>query len=132
MEIIVELVFGVVIETVLGVAGEILVELGLNPFAERLSDRALNRVLTGGLYVLFGFLLGWFSLMIIPKLAFASGTFPVIYFVVSPIIAGLSLCAVNWLIHRDIDNRVGFFQLTKLVYGAVFVLTFSSTRALLG
>ena len=132
MEIIFELVFGVVIETVLGVAGEVLVELGLNSFAEKLSNRALNRVLTTGLYILFGFLLGWFSLMVVPKFAFPDGAIPVIYFVVSPIIAGLSLCAVNWLIHRDIDDRIRFFQLPKFLYGAIFVLTFTSTRALFG
>jgi hypothetical protein len=132
MEIIFELIFGVVIEAVLGVAGEILVELGLNPFADRLSGRAWKRVLTGALYILFGFLLGWFSLTIFPKFDFANNMIPVIYFVVSPIIAGLALCAVNWLLHRDIDNRIGFFQLQKFVYGAMFVLTFSSTRALFG
>ena len=132
MEIVFELVFGVVIEAVLGIAGEVLVELGFNPLAERLSGRAWTRILTGALYILFGFLLGWFSLMIIPKLAFANNTIPVVYFIISPIVAGLALSAVNWLLHRDIDNRVGFSQLPKFIYGAIFVLTFSSTRALFG
>ncbi len=131
MEIILEFVIGFVIEIVLALVGEVLVELGFHSAAERFSDSTWKRVITGFGYVVFGALLGWLSLYFLPKLQFENRSFVLIYFVLSPIIAGIALCVVNWIIHRGIE-RVPFFQLTKFLYGAFFVLAYSVTRALLG
>jgi hypothetical protein len=131
MEIVLEFVIGFVIEIVLGLVGEILVELGFHSAAERFSDTAWKRVITGFAYVVIGSLLGWLSLFFLPKVQFENQSFVLIYFILSPIIAGTALCVVNWIIHRGIE-RVPFFQLTKFLYGAFFVLAYSLTRAFLG
>jgi hypothetical protein len=131
MEIILEFVVGFVIEMVLGIVGEILVELGFHSVAERFSDRAWKRVITGFAYGVFGFALGWLSLFFLPKLQLENRSIVVIYFILSPIIAGLALCGINWIIHRGIE-RVAFFQLTKFLYGAFFVLAYAVARAILG
>lgn len=131
MEIIFELIFGVVIETVLALVGEVLVELGFHSVAEKFADSTWKRFLTGFAYAVFGIALGAFSLLFLPKVSFGGRVIPVIYFVLSPIVAGVALCLVNWIIHRGID-QVRFFQLAKFLYGAIFVLAFSSTRAVFG
>ena len=132
MEIIFELIFGFLAEFFLSIFGEILVEWGLHSLDERLSSKAWNRIFIGVLYTIGGFVLGAISLQFLPVMIFGSRSIPILYFVFSPIVAGFGLCFANWIVNRGIDDRAGFFQLSKFIYGVVFALTFTVTRSMFG
>ena len=132
MEVIFEIIFYVLAELVLTVIGETLFELGFHSLAEAPSSRVSRRVIVGLLYAIAGIVLGALSLKVIPLLVLGNRAVGVAYFIVAPILAGLALCAVNWIMNRGIDERAGFFHVKKFVYGVLFALMFSLTRATFG
>jgi hypothetical protein len=131
MEVILEIIFGFIGELILEVFGEVLIEVGFHGTAEKLSNRSGNRLLIGAVYAGFGALLGFLSLYLFPKMVFAGPAIPVLYFVFSPIVAGLSLTTVSWIINRGI-RPVTWFELDKFGFGVVFALGYALSRLLFG
>ena len=132
MELIFEIVFGFIAELVATVIGEALVELGLHSLFEKSDGKAGKRFFIGFLYATGGFVLGALSLKVLPLMVLGNKTMAIAYIVVIPILSGLALCVVNWIMNRGIDERAGLFQLTKFIYGAAFALTFSLARTIFG
>ena len=133
MEVIFEIIFYVVGELLLTVIGEALAELlGLHSISNRMSHRQFSGLFFGFLYAVAGFALGALSLKFIPLLVIGGASVSIAYFVVAPVLAGLALCLVNWLMNYGIDDRAPFFQAKKFVNGVLFALTFSLTRATFG
>lgn len=132
MEVIFEIIFYLVGELLLTVLGEALVEAGFHSFSEAPNTRTSRRILIGCLYALGGLVLGVLSLKIIPLLIVGGTAVGIAYFVFAPILAGLSLCLVNWLMNYGIDDRAPFFQAKKFIYGVLFALVFSLTRSAFG
>ena len=131
IEAIIELLLSFVGEFVLELILETLVELGFHGTAERISGRAQSRLLIGGAYALFGGVLGFASLYIFPKIYFADAALPALYFVVSPILAGLSLSIVSYFINRGI-RPVSWFEIDKFLFGVVFAIAYSISRVMFG
>lgn len=131
IEAIFEAIFGFIIELIIELVGEAFIELGFNSTAEKLSSRTSNRLLAAGAYAIFGAVLGYLSLLVVPKIAFAGFALPVLYFLVSPVIAGFSLTFVSWLIRRGI-RQTSWFSLDKFIFGVVFAITYSVARVILG
>ena len=131
MEIIGEIIFGFLAEIVITVVGEAFVELGFHSLAERIGQRFWKRIFVGALYAAGAFALGALSLRVLPVMVYNSRMTALIYFIFAPIIAGLALCLVSWIINRGINDR-GFFDATKFAYGVIFALIFSVTRTIFG
>ena len=132
MEVIFEIIFYVFGELLLAVIGETLVELGFHSLSEAPSNRISRRIFIGLLYTVAGIVLGALSLKFIPLLVFGNPAIGVAYFIVAPVLAGLSLCLVNWLMNYGIDDRAPFFQTKKFVYGVLFAFMFSLTHTTFG
>lgn len=132
MEVVFEIILYFVAELFLTLVGEALVELGFHSFGESQSGRVSRGVFGGFLYAVCGIVLGAASLKFIPLLVFGGTAVSVAYFVVAPILAGLSLCLVNRLLNYGIDDRVPFFQIKKFAYGVLFALAFTATRSTFG
>ena len=131
MEVIFEIIFYVIAELALSVVGESLVELlGLHSISNRMSHRRFSGTFFGFLYALAGFALGALSLKFIPLLVVGGTAVSIAYFFVAPLLAGLALCLVNWVMNYGIDDRTPFFHTKKFVYDVLFALTFSLTRAI--
>lgn len=131
IEAIFEIVFSFVGEFLFELVVEVLMELGFHGTAEKISSRARSRLLVGGAYVVFGSILGFASLYVFPKIVFANSVIPILYFVVSPIIAGFSLTVVSWLINRGI-RPVSWFEFDKFAFGVLFALAYSLSRVIFG
>ena len=132
MEVIFEIIFYFLAELVLTVVGEAVAELGFHSLSNAVSERAWRRYLVGFLYVVAGLVLGALSLKFIPLLVVGGTVASVAYFVIAPILAGLSLCLVNWLMNYGIDDRAPLLQAKKFIYGVLFALTFALTRSYFG
>ena len=131
IEAIFELIFSFVGEFVLELVLESLVELGFHGTAERISSKAKSRLFLGAAYAVFGGVLGAASLFIFPKIEFASGILPALYFVVSPILAGFSLSIVSYLINQGI-RPVRWFEWDKFFFGVFFAIAYALARVLFG
>lgn len=131
IEAVLELIFGVVGELLLEIVVEVLVEVGFHGTAERLSSKARNRVFVGAAYGIFGAVLGFASLYVFPKISFGDRLMPVAYFLLSPLLAGLSLTTVSWMINRGI-RPVRWFEFDKFVFGVVFAAAYSISRVMFG
>ena len=131
IEAIFELIFSFVGEFVLELVLESLVELGFHGTAERISSKAKSRLFVGGAYAVFGGVLGFASLFIFPKISFTSSVIPVLYFLVSPILAGFSLTSVSYLINQGI-RPVKWFEWDKFFFGVFFAVAYALARVLFG
>lgn len=131
MEIIFEIIFGFLGELLLSVLGEVLIELGFEAVTEAPASKGGKKFFLGFLYAVAGLVLGALSLKLLPLMVLGNRSVAVLYFVLAPVVAGLALCAVSWIIHRGIDHRP-FFQLSKFIDGVVFTLAFSLTRTIFG
>ena len=130
MEILFGFIFELIAELFLSIFGEALVELGLYSLFKR-TGNVWSLAVTAVLFVVLGFALGAISTWFIPLMVFGNRTIPIVFFIVSPILAGLGLCFANWTIKRGIDDEK-FFQLRKFINGALFALTFSLARSMFG
>lgn len=131
LEAIFEIIFSFVWELALEIVFEVLIELGFHATAETLSNKARSRVILGVAYAFFGTVLGFASLYVFPKIVFANRVIPILYFIVSPIIAGLSLTFVSWVINRG-TRPVQIFEFDKFIFGVLFALSYSASRVLFG
>ena len=131
IEAIFEIFFGFIGELVLEIVVEVLVEVGFHNTAERVSDSFRSRTFVGLAYTVFGVILGALSLWVFPKISFDIALIPVLYFIVSPIIAGFSLTTASWLIDRGIGNS-SWFKWDKFLFGVVFALGYSLSRVFFG
>ena len=131
IEAIFELIFSFVGEFILEVVLESLVELGFHGTAERISNKARSRFWIGAAYTVFGGVLGFASLFIFPKIEFASAVLPLLYFIVSPILAGFSLTSVSYLINQGI-RPVNWFEWDKFMSGVLFAVAYSIARVIFG
>lgn len=127
IEAIFELIFGFIGELVLETIGEVLLEYGFHGTAARISQGTSNKLILGAVYAAGGAVLGWLSLLMFPKMVFLHASFTVFYFIVSPIVAGLVLMTVSWLIDRGINNS-RWLQPAKFVFGVIFALSYSLSR----
>lgn len=134
MEFVFEVIFGFLAELVLTVIGESLVELGFRSLPKFTTQESTfsGRFFIGFLYAAGGVTLGGISLQIVPLLVFGGTAVSVAYIIIAPVLAGLGLCLVNWIIHYGIDDRTRFFQARKFIYGALFALMFTLTRTMFG
>ena len=130
MDILLGFLFEMIAELILSVIGEAIAEYGIYSFLKR-TGKVGNRSLQAIWYVILGFALGAISVRFVPLMVFGARTLPVIFFIVSPIFAGLGLCFANWIIKRGIDDE-RFLQVSKFLYGALFAFTFSMTRSIFG
>jgi hypothetical protein len=118
-------------EVVIEVVGEVLFEFGFHSTAERLSSGVKNKFIVGTAYTIFGGILGGLSLLIFPKLVFANPLIPITYFVIAPIIGGLSLSFVSWIINKGI-RPARLFEFNKFIYGVLFALSYAIARVIFG
>lgn len=131
MEIIVELVFYVVAELVLGLIGEALVEFGFYTLDVKKPGKISNRIFASFLYAICGVMIGLLSVKFVPLLTVGGSLFSVLYLVLAPIVGGFGLCFFHWIISYGIDDRP-FFRVDKFVNGVTFVLAFALTRSIFG
>ena len=131
VEAIFELLFGFIGEFLLELVLEVLVELGFHGAAERVSGKARSRSFVGPAYTIFGVILGALSLIVFPKIEFANALLPILYFLVSPIFAGLSLTTVSYFINQGI-RPVNWFEWDKFLFGILFAVGYSVSRVALG
>lgn len=131
MTFIFELIFEFALELIIEFIGEVFVEWGFHSTAERLSAGKKNVGALIFAYALFGGILGWLSIYILAPAVIETGAGAAVYFVLSPILAGLMLTSVSWVINRGIRS-VKFFETKKFVFGVVFGAAFTLTRALIG
>ena len=131
IEAIFELIFSFVGEFVLELVLESLVELGFHGTAERISSKAKSRLFVGGAYAVFGGVLGFASLFIFPKISFTSSVIPVLYFLVSPILAGFSLTSVSYLINQGI-RPVKWVEWDKFFFGVFIAVAYALASVLFG
>ena len=96
-------------------------------FAERLVAALTETGATIAFDAIGGGVLGWLSLLMFPKMVFAEPGIAIFYFIVSPIVAGLVLMTVSWLIDRGINNS-RWLQPAKFIFGVVFALGYSLSR----
>ena len=131
MELLIELIIGFVAEIALTIFGEALVELGLHSITEGTGGRRWRGIFFAFLYAVAAFVAGYLSLFVMPLVVFGNQAANVVYVIVAPLIAGLGLCFVSWIIDRGINDR-GFFQLNKFAYGVLFALVFTISRSIFG
>lgn len=131
IEAVVELVFGFVGELFLELIVEGLVEFGFHGLANRISGSFRSKTFVAFAYSVFGVLLGFASLFVFPKIRFDVELIPVLYFLISPIIAGFALTTVSWQIDRGIGNS-RWFKWDKFICGILFALGYSLSRVYFG
>jgi hypothetical protein len=131
LEALLEIAVSFLGELVLEIIVEVLTELGFHSTAERVSNRARGRLFLGGAYLLFGGVLGYISIFLFPKIAFENNVIPILYFIISPMIAGFALSIVSWLINRGI-RPVSWFELDKFIFGVLFAIAYSFSRVVFG
>ena len=131
IEAIFEIIFGFIGELLFELVVEVLVEFGFHRTAEKFSSQTRSRVFVGSAYLLFGAILGAVSIYFFPKIEFGSSVLPILYFIVSPIIAGLSLTSVSYFINKD-TRPVRWFELDKFLFGVLFAVAYSVVRVVFG
>lgn len=115
-------------ELILELAGDLLVELGFRSLGQTITpseDR--NPILAGIGYALLGLIAGGVSLLIFPNSFARSEKFHGISLLVSPVIAGLGMAGLGWLLKRS-GKRV--MRLDSFTYGFVFALPMAIVRFL--
>ncbi len=128
MTLILELIVEFGLELVLQFLGEGLFELGFHSTAERLSSGRINIIVLCGAYAVIGGVIGVLSLYVLPQSVIRSGPAAFVYFVAMPLVAGLGLSLLSWLLNRGIRPSEPF-ELQKFAYGVLFAFAFAVTRA---
>ena len=128
MEIIFEIIFQLIFEVVFQTIAQLLIEVGLGRFVVWLKTKVEgDRVLLGTLYFLFGLILGGFSQFLFPEPIIKNYVVKALYFILSPILIGLSLCFFSWVINgKSLGDK--FFKIEKFAFGFIFAVAFSLTR----
>jgi hypothetical protein len=129
MEILAEIVFQLLFllfEVLLEFAGSLLVDLGLHSLKETTAKREdRNPIFAGIGYALLGLVFGGVSLLIFPTAFARSESFHGISLFISPILAGLGMAGVGWLLERSGKRRV---RLDSFIYGFIFAMPMALVR----
>ena len=125
MEAILGAIFELVLTFVIEIVAEVIGELGFHSLAAVLERSGKSRILVGFGYSILGGILGGLSVLIVPEPMLRSGAVKILYFALSPILLGFSLCVISWLID---GRRYPILSLEKFLFGAVFALAYSGAR----
>jgi hypothetical protein len=127
-----EFLIEIVLEMAIEFGAEILAEFGLGALERFREGRSLPPVIAVISYGSLGIVLGVISAYFVPgHLNFNDGL-RLASRIVSPVLLGLSLCLISWIISRR-DRGEPFFRLDKFISGAIMSIGFSFTRfAILG
>lgn len=127
MEVIFEIIFQMIFEVILEVFAEILVEMGFVSAASVFRNKKSNPILGVFGYIIFGLILGGLSLLIFPDPIIKNTIVKVIYFIVSPLLIGFSLCLFSMILKKHTIGE-NFLKVEKFVYGCFFALSYSLIR----
>ena len=123
-----EIVFELVFEGIVYLLGELIVELGFRSLGETVASRhERNPILAGIGYALLGTIAGGVSLLIFPEPFVRSERFHGINLLISPVLAGLGMAGLGWLLDRSGKRRL---QLDSFVFGFIFALPMAIVRFL--
>ena len=129
MEILAEILFQLLwllFEVLVELAASLLVDLGLHSIKQTTVKRKdRNPVFAGVGYALLGLIFGGVSLLIFPTAFARSESFHGISLFFSPILAGLGMAGVGWLLERSGKRRL---RLDSFVYGFVFAMPMALVR----
>lgn len=124
MEIILELL----LEGFLYIVVDLLVELGFRSLGETMTSRhERNPILAGIGYALLGAIAGGISLLIFPEAFVRSERFHGINLLISPVLAGLGMAGLGWLLERSGHRRL---RLDSFIFGYIFALPMAFVRFL--
>jgi len=127
----IEVLFQFIIEIVLEIAAELLFAFGFESIASTMrKGNDVNPVLGGIGYVLFGSILGALSWFVFSEPFVKSEFLKAANFIFSPVILGFSLCFFSWLFRRKAKGE-GIFSLKVFIFGVLFAVSYSITRAAL-
>lgn len=126
MEIVIELLFGVIGEILLQVFAELLVELGFHGLANTVKARKeRNAYLAFIGYCILGFLTGLLSLAIFPDLFITHNDYALLNLVITPVVAGIAMSMTGkWRSKKGKD----LIRLDTFLYGFAFALCMALTR----
>ena len=123
-----EIVFELIFEGIVYLLGELIVELGFRSLGETIASRhERNPILAGIGYALLGTIAGGVSLLIFPEPFVRSERFHGINLLISPVLAGLGMAGLGWLLDRSGKRRL---QLDSFVFGFIFALPMAIVRFL--
>lgn len=124
MEILFELIF----EGVFYLLGELIVEVGFRSLGETIASRhERNPILAGIGYAFLGTIVGGVSLLIFPEPFVRSERFHGINLLISPVLAGLGMAGLGWLLERSGRRRL---RLDSFLFGFIFALPMAIVRFL--
>ena len=131
MEILFELLFGLlfaVFEALLELLFSLLVDLGLHSLKETTVKREERNPIFAGIgYGLLGLIAGGLSLLFFPNAFARSERFHGINLLISPVLAGLAMAGLGWLLERSGKRRL---RLDSFTYGFIFALPMAIVRFL--
>jgi hypothetical protein len=129
MEIVAELllaILGGLAEFLVEVFFSLLVDLGFHSLKQITAPREdRNPVFAGIGYALLGSIAGGLSLLIFPNALARSENFHGISLFISPVLTGLAMAGLGWLLERSGKRRL---RLDSFVYGFVFALPMALVR----
>jgi hypothetical protein len=124
LEFLIEVVF----EGLLQLFGELLVEIGARSLGETIAPREdRNPILAGLGYATLGLIAGGLSLFIFPDSFVRSETFHGVSVFISPVLAGLGMAGLGWLLERSGQRRL---RLDSFAFGFIFALPMAIVRFL--
>ena len=128
MEIILEIIVWLLIETLLPVSTDFVVEFGFGDWLDSLSKRAtLGAVMTFVIYASLGLIIGCLSLLILPESFARSRSFPGISLIVAPLAAGTIMMFTD-LLHQPVNEKR--LQFTAFAHAFVFAFCMTLVRFL--
>ena len=124
-EILLQLLF-LLFEVLLEFAATLLVDLGLHSLKQTTAKRKdRNPIFAGIGYALLGLIFGGVSLLIFPDAFARSESFHGINLVISPVLAGLGMAGIGWLLERSGKRRL---RLDSFLYGFIFAFPMALVR----
>ena len=124
-EILLQLLF-LLFEVLLEFAVTLLVDLGLHSLKQTTAKREdRNPIFAGIGYALLGLIFGGVSLLIFPDAFARSESFHGINLVISPVLAGLGMAGIGWLLERSGKRRL---RLDSFLYGFIFAFPMALVR----
>lgn len=124
----IEFVFELIFEVLIQLAGELFVELGFRSLGETLASREERNPFVAGIgYALLGLIAGGVSLLVFPNSFVRSERFHGISLLISPVLAGLGMAGLGWLLERSGGRRI---QFDSFVYGFIFAAPIAIVRFL--
>jgi hypothetical protein len=126
MEIIAELILGLIVEVILPLIGEISFEILLRCLGEPFVSRERRSAVAAGVgYFLIGLILGGFSVLVFPRSFVRSERFHGINLLITPLVAGLVMSAIGrWRLRQGKT----LLRLDSFVYGFLFAFAMALVR----